>query len=85
MAERAKKGRPTPAAKSRSASASAEPGRSETLPTLAASVGAFTRLWLGVRPAFGLAMTDDLRGPAALLEALDRVVRLPEPEPDWSF
>lgn len=64
---------------------SAERGRSDALPTLETSVGAFTRLWLGVRPAIGLAMTDDLRGPASLLDAIDRAVRLPHPEPDWSF
>jgi hypothetical protein len=54
-------------------------------PTLHATVNAFTRLWLGVRPATGLAMTDDLDGPPELLEALDRVLRLPTPLPDWDF
>jgi hypothetical protein len=48
-------------------------------------VGAFTRLWLGVRPASGLAITDDLCAPPALLDQLDRVLRLPEPKPDWDF
>ncbi|HEX2998947.1 MAG TPA: GNAT family N-acetyltransferase, partial [Armatimonadota bacterium] len=38
----------------------AEPGYDAALPTLTASVGAFTRLWLGVRPASGLAITDEL-------------------------
>ena len=42
---------------------SAEPGSDPALPTLDASVGAFTRMWLGVRPATGLAVTDDLDGP----------------------
>ncbi|NJN83868.1 MAG: hypothetical protein HC802_17405, partial [Caldilineaceae bacterium] len=37
----------------------AEPG----LPTLHASVGAFSRLWLGVGSATTLAMTDELDGP----------------------
>jgi hypothetical protein len=67
------------------AGSGAEPGRDASLPTLRASVGAFTRLWLGVRPAAGLAITDDLRGPPELLEALDGVLRLPEPHPDWDF
>ncbi len=66
-------------------SSGAEPGREASLPTLYASVGAFTRLWLGVRPATGLAYTDELAGPADLLERLDRVLRLPEPHPGWEF
>ncbi|MBM3135274.1 MAG: hypothetical protein FJZ89_08355, partial [Chloroflexi bacterium] len=66
-------------------SSGAEPGRDAALPTLAASVGAFTRLWLGVRPATSLAVTDDLSGPPALLANLDRVLRLPAPKPDWDF
>jgi GNAT superfamily N-acetyltransferase len=55
------------------------------LPTLRASVGAFSRLWLGVRPASGLAWTDDLSGPAELLSDLDRAFRLPAPTTDWDF
>ncbi len=55
------------------------------LPTLTASVGAFTRIWLGVRPATGLAVTDDISGPPELLEALDATLRLPDPKPDWDF
>ena len=58
---------------------SAEPGADPALPTLTASVGAFTRMWLGVRPATGLAVTDDLDGPPELLSALDRTLRLPVP------
>jgi hypothetical protein len=63
----------------------AEPGRDETLPTLACSVGAFTRMWLGVRPATGLAVTDELKGPEGLLRELDWALRLPEPNLDWDF
>lgn len=66
-------------------SSGAEPGRDPTLPTLSASVGAFTRLWLGVQPASGLAVTDDLSAPPALLEQLDWGLRLPQPKPDWDF
>ena len=54
-------------------------------PTLTASVGAFTRMWLGVRPASSLALTDDLRGDARLLRDLDRLLRLPPPQPGWDF
>jgi hypothetical protein len=66
-------------------SSGAKPGNDKSLPTLAASVGAFTRMWLGVRPATGLAVTDNLAGPAELLEALDIILRLPDPKPDWDF
>jgi hypothetical protein len=64
---------------------SAEPGVAPELPSLNASVNAFSRLWLGVRPATALAFTDHLEGPAELLDALDSALRLPEPRPDWDF
>ncbi len=64
---------------------SAEPGTDPTLPILTASVGAFTRLWFGVRPATGLAITDTLSGPDNLLKALDKTLRLPKPHLDWEF
>lgn len=55
------------------------------LPVLDASVGAFTRLWLGVRPATGLALTDDVTGPPDLLDALDEAFRLPTPRAGWIY
>lgn len=64
---------------------SVEAGKAAGLPTLTASVNAFTRLWLGVRPATGLAISDDLQGPQELLEALNDVIRVPAPWPDWDF
>ena len=63
----------------------AEAGRSPNLPTLDASVGAFTRLWLGVRNASSLTLTDDLAGDETLLRALDRALRLPRPHLGWDF
>jgi len=63
----------------------AESGSDPSLPTLKASVNAFSRLWLGVRPATGLAVTDDLSGPQSLLDQLDTTLRLPNPKPDWDF
>lgn len=60
-------------------------GIDDGLPVLDASVGAFTRLWLGVRPATGLVLTDDLSGPPALLDALDEAFRLPPPRAGWSY
>jgi hypothetical protein len=64
---------------------SAKRGTDPSLPVLDASINAFTRLWLGVAPASGLAITDDLRAPRDLLAALDEAWRLPEPQPDWEF
>jgi hypothetical protein len=63
----------------------AELGNQPTWPTLSASVGAFTRLWLGVRPASSLTITDTLTGPESLIETLDRTLRLPTPNLDWGF
>jgi hypothetical protein len=63
----------------------AELGTDPALLTLSASVGAFTRMWLGVLSASGLSMTDDLDGPPALLQALDWALQLPLPRPDWDF
>jgi len=63
----------------------AESGTDPTLPTLTATVSAFTRLWLGVQPATGLAVTDNLAGPPELLQALDEIVRLPRPSLGWDF
>ncbi len=60
-------------------------GRDHGLPVLEASVGAFTRMWLGVRPASGLRVTDDLCGPDELIEDLDRILRLPQPRVDWEY
>jgi hypothetical protein len=64
---------------------SAEPGHADELPTLKASVGAFTRLWLGVQPPTGLAATDSLDGTGSLLQTLDTALRLPTPRWDWMF
>ncbi len=62
-------------------------GRTDSaLPTMRTSVNTFTRLWLSVKPATGLAMTcQDLEAPEGLLRDLDDVVRLPAPQPDWPF
>jgi GNAT superfamily N-acetyltransferase len=63
----------------------ADPGMQSELPTMRASVNAFTRLWLGVRSATALSWTDDLQAPESLLKTLDNVMRLPAPMPDWDF
>ena len=66
-------------------SSGAEPGSDAALPTMTATVNAFTRLWLGVRPAAGLAVTDGLSAPPELLAQLDRLLHLPTPRVDWGF
>ncbi|MCK4872446.1 MAG: GNAT family N-acetyltransferase [Phycisphaerales bacterium] len=66
-------------------SSAAESGCDAALPTMSATVGAFSRLWLGVRPATGLAMTDELIAPGDLLSRLDTLLRLPEAQLDWGF
>ncbi len=60
-------------------------GKQAGLPVLQASVGAFTRMWLGVRNASSLTLTDDLQGSTELLQDLDRVVRVPSPHFGWDF
>ncbi|MFT5012253.1 MAG: putative acetyltransferase [Patiriisocius sp.] len=66
-------------------SSSAEPGIDTSLPTLKASINAFSRLWLGVRPATQLAATTDLQADPSLLAILDRTIRLPRPHLGWDF
>lgn len=55
------------------------------LPTLQASIGAFSRCWFGVRSASSLRLTDELDGPAELLAQLDQALALPPPHPGWDF
>jgi hypothetical protein len=63
----------------------AEKGHDHSLPVMEASVGAFSRLWMGVRPASGLRVTDYLCAPDDLVERLDRLLRLPAPRIDWEY
>ena len=75
----------------------AEPGCRKDLPTLRASTGAFSRMWFGVAPASSLAITDGLRvqepaggersesGSRKLLDRLDQVLCMPQPQPGWDF
>lgn len=63
----------------------ARKGRDDNLRNLKASVGTFSRLWLGSLPARSLAGTSDLEGPMDLLEDLERILQLPYPSPDWDF
>ncbi len=60
-------------------------GSRPELPTLTADINSFSRLWLGVRPATGLAITANLEGPPELLKRLDRAFRTAKPLADWVF
>lgn len=64
---------------------SAKRGTDANLPVLTASVNAFSRLWMGVRPATGLAVTDDIAGSPELLAQLDKTLRLPTPRFEWDY
>jgi len=63
----------------------AKSGIDDTLDTLTASVGAFTRAWLGVREPSALSLTDNLTANPQLLTDLDRALRLPAPQLGWDF
>lgn len=63
----------------------AECGHDPELPTLQASVGAFTRLWLGAHAARRLALSDRFAAPPDLLAQLDWAFRLPEPWTEWDL
>ncbi len=63
----------------------ARAGSDAKLPTMKASVGAFTRMWLGVLSASTLAVCDQLSADAKLLDRLDNLIRVPRPTPDWCF
>jgi len=67
------------------ADSTVESGASKELPTLRATVNAFSRMWLGVRNASTLAVGDRLSGPDSLLRALDEAFALPEPNQGWFF
>ena len=64
---------------------SAADGHRSGLPTLRASVGAFTRFWMGAGSATGLSATDEFDGPKDLLISLDEKYVLPTPRTDWDF
>ncbi|MFP4205704.1 MAG: GNAT family N-acetyltransferase [Spirochaetaceae bacterium] len=63
----------------------ARAGNVASLPTMSASINAFSRLWFAVAPATSLALTDELAAPWDLLEELDRFLCLPSPSLDWLF
>ena len=64
---------------------SAKKGHHKNLPTLKASVGAFTRMCFGIMPATSLVYSDGIEAPEELLSKLDKVFILPEAHVDWLF
>ena len=63
----------------------AKKGTVKNLPTLKASINAFSRMWFGARPASNIAITDDLTADEALIRDLDNILRLPRPHFGWDF
>ncbi|MCF7859237.1 MAG: GNAT family N-acetyltransferase [Candidatus Cloacimonetes bacterium] len=63
----------------------AKKGTQKDLPTLKASVGAFTRLWFGILPASALVYSDGVEAPDELLKKLDNTLKLPVAHIDWGF
>lgn len=63
----------------------ARTGQEKNLPTLKASINAFSRMWFGVRPASNIAITDDLKGDESLIKALDKAICFPRPHFGWDF
>lgn len=66
-------------------SSSAAPGTDQSLPTVRASVNAFSRLWFGVQSASSLTVTDDLEMDKALADTLDIALRQPRAHLGWDF
>ncbi|MEM7364372.1 MAG: GNAT family N-acetyltransferase [Pseudomonadota bacterium] len=63
-----------------------ETGSDETLPSVRASVSAFSRLWFGTQSASSLMVTDDLSiSDDDLTRVLDEVFRQPRPHLGWDF
>ncbi|MBT3275463.1 MAG: hypothetical protein HN368_20070 [Spirochaetales bacterium] len=55
------------------------------LDTLTATIGDFTRYWLGVLSAEALNISGKFDGPDDLLKTLDRINPAPTPAPEWDY
>lgn len=64
---------------------SAKKGKDNILPTMRASVNAFTRMWFGIMPASTLVYSDGIEAPENLLKKLDKAFILPEAHINWGF
>ncbi len=67
------------------ASSEAVRGRDESLPTLDATMGGLSRLWIGALPASSLRAAGQLQGDDTLIQTLDDSILLPTPAIDWDF
>ncbi|NKB35493.1 MAG: GNAT family N-acetyltransferase [Pseudomonadales bacterium] len=64
---------------------SATPGFVDSLPILEASVGGFSRLWLGCASANAIATCGEISGAQEMLDELEKVLSLPLPKTGWEF
>ncbi|PCJ16722.1 MAG: hypothetical protein COA96_18250 [SAR86 cluster bacterium] len=64
---------------------SAKAGHSDNLSLLHASVGGFSRLWLGCASATAISMTGELDASQDLLNKLQQSFSLPLPKTGWDF
>ncbi len=55
------------------------------LPSLKAGIGAFSRLWFGVRSAASLSVTDTLNGDPELMDRLDALLPARVPHFAWPY
>ena len=63
----------------------ATPGHRPDLPLLKASVGGFSRLWLGCASATAISLTGEIEGDQKLLNTIERSLSLPLPKTGWEF
>jgi hypothetical protein len=60
-------------------------GSDNSLPTASCTVNDFSRIWFGSSTAEAVSVTGDFKASAELIQAIDRIVRLPVPIVDWDF
>ncbi|MDP6415829.1 MAG: hypothetical protein QGG54_12525, partial [Gammaproteobacteria bacterium] len=63
----------------------AQVDHSKGLPLLEASVGGFSRLWLGCASANAIAIAGEISAAQALLDSLEKTLALPLPKTGWDF
>lgn len=64
---------------------SAEQGHQAGLPLLRASVGGFSRLWLGCASATAISLAGEIEASQQLLDKLHQTLCLPLPKTGWEF
>lgn len=66
-------------------SCSAAAGHKSGLPLLKASVGGFSRLWLGCASATAISLSGEIEGDQKLLNTIECSLSLPLPKTGWEF